>query len=124
MQKKYVNTLPEKFPPESFAADIIIDPSGAFLYVSNRGHDSISIFRISERDGELKFMKCVSSEGKYPWSLNMDIHGNYLMVANQHSNNVVILKRNLSTGLLTKYAELKDVISPVSAKFLCKQTTA
>ena len=116
--KDSFNSLPETFNGESYAADIVIDPSGKYLYASNRGHDSISIFHISDHDGHLIFIGNVSSEGKFPWSLDIDVHGNFLMVANQHANNVVIFKRNSSNGFLSKYIEINDVESPVSARFI------
>ena len=66
------------------------DPSGKYLYATNRGHESICVFRVSEKDGNLTYQEHVSSEGKFPWSLDISDHGELVLVANQHSNNVVI----------------------------------
>ena len=111
------NTIPESQKSESFAADIIIDPLGLFLYASNRGHDSISIFSISQIDGTLNYLTTKSAGGKYPWSLDINSTGNFLIVANKHSNNMVLFQRNLENGMLSKITELLGVSNTVAAKF-------
>ena len=111
------NTIPESQKSESFAADIIIDPLGLFLYASNRGHDSISIFSISQIDGTLNYLTTKSAGGKYPWSLDINSTGDFLIVANKHSNNMVLFQRNLENGMLSKIAELLGVSNTVAAKF-------
>jgi len=111
------NTIPESQKSESFAADIIIDPLGLFLYASNRGHDSISIFSVSQIDGTLNYLTTKSAGGKYPWSLDINSTGDFLIVANQHSNNIVIFQRNKENGMISKIAKLQDVSNTVSAKF-------
>ena len=118
VEKGMFNLLPESYDGESFAADILIDPSGKYLYATNRGHESICVFRVSEKDGNLTYQEHVSSEGKFPWSLDISDHGEFVLVANQHSNNVVIFQRDLSHGSLSKFLEITDVESPVSARFL------
>ena len=118
VEKGMFNLLPESYDGESFAADILVDPSGKYLYATNRGHESICVFRVSENDGNLTYQEHVSSEGKFPWSLDISDHGEFVLVANQHSNNVVIFKRDLSRGSLSKFLEITDVESPVSARFL------
>jgi len=102
---------------ESFSADIAIDPLGLFLYTSNRGHDSISIFSISQIDGTLNYLKTESAEGEYPWSLDINSTGDFLIVANQRSNNLVIFQRNKENGMISKIAEMLDVSCTVTAKF-------
>jgi len=112
-----LSTIPENKFSESFSADISIDPLGLFLYTSNRGLDCISIFRISQIDGTLKYLSTVSAEGRYPWSLDINSTGDFLIVANKQSNNMVMFQRNLENGMLSKIAELLDVQSTVTAKF-------
>ena len=80
--------------------------------------ESICVFKVSEKDGNLTYQEHVSSEGKFPWSVGNSDHGELVLVANQHSNNVVIFKRDLSRGSLSKFLEITDVESPVSARFL------
>ncbi len=111
------STIHESQKSESFSADIIIDPLGLFLYASNRGHDSISIFSISQIDGTLNYLTTKSAGGKYPWSLDINSTGDFLIVANKHSNNMVLFQRNLENGMISKIAELLGVSNTVAAKF-------
>ena len=111
------STIHESQKSESFSADITIDPLGLFLYASNRGLDCISIFSISQIDGTLNYLKTQSAEGEYPWSLDINSTGDFLIVANQHSNNIVIFQRNKENGMISKIAKLQDVSNTVSAKF-------
>ena len=111
------STIHESQKSESFSADITIDPLGLFLYASNRGHDSISIFSISQIDGTLNYLTTKSAGGKYPWSLDINSTGDFLIVANKHSNNMVLFQRNLENGMLSKIAELLGVSNTVAAKF-------
>ena len=111
------NTIHESQKSESFSADITIDPLGLFLYASNRGLDCINIFSISQIDGTLNYLKTESAEGEYPWSLDINSTGDFLIVANQHSNNIVIFQRNKENGMISKIAKLQDVSNTVSAKF-------
>jgi len=113
-----LSTIPENKNSESFSADIAIDPLGLFLYTSNRGHDCISIFCISQIDGTLEYLTTVSAEGKYPWSLDINSTGDFLIVTNKLSNNIVFFQRNNENGMLDKTAELLDVSCTVTAKFL------
>ena len=111
------NTIHESQKSESFSADITIDPLGLFLYASNRGLDCINIFSISQIDGTLNYFKTESAEGEYPWSLDINSTGDFLIVANQHSNNIVVFQRNKENGMISKIAKLQDVSNTVAAKF-------
>ena len=112
-----LSTIPENQNSESFSAEIAIDPLGLFLYTSNRGLDCISIFSISQIEGTLKYLTTVSAEGKYPWSLDINSTGDFLIVTNKFSNNIVVFQRNNKNGMLDKTAELLDVSCTVTAKF-------
>ena len=80
-------------------ADIHISTDGKFLYASNRGENTISIFTIDKK-GKLKLIGHHSTMGNTPRNFTLDPTGNYLLVANQSSDNVVVLKRDSVTGLL------------------------
>ncbi|MDD2799154.1 MAG: lactonase family protein [Bacteroidales bacterium] len=89
------------------AADIHISPDGKFLYASNRfvGENSIAIFSINTLSGKLKLVGHQSTEGDHPRNFTIDPSGNFLLVANMLSNNIVIFKRDKLSGLLTKVGE-------------------
>jgi 6-phosphogluconolactonase (cycloisomerase 2 family) len=83
------------------SADIHISQDSKFLYCSNRGNENtISIFSI-QRNGELSLVGIQSTLGVHPRNFMIDPTGRYLLVANQHSNHVVVFKRNKITGLIS-----------------------
>jgi len=98
------------------AADIHISPDGKFLYASNRGpsEDSISIFSIDLNTGRLSLIGHESTFGEHPRNFTIDTSGKFLLVANQFSGNIVIFRRNIETGLLTKLPNEIKVENPSS----------
>lgn len=87
-----------------WSADIHISPDGRFLYASNRGVDenTIAIFSIDQSNGMLTLIGHQSTYGDHPRNFTIDPTGKFLLVANMVSGNIVIFKRNMKTGLLTK----------------------
>ena len=98
------------------AADIHISPDGKFLYASNRGpeEDSISIFLINQDLGTLSLVGHEPTYGEHPRNFAISPDGNFLLVANQFTDNIIVFKRNLQTGTLKKLQEDIDVSSPAS----------
>ncbi|MFT3936649.1 MAG: lactonase family protein [Chitinophagaceae bacterium] len=84
---------------EYSSADIHISPDGLFLYASNRLENTISIFSIAA-SGQLKLLGHQSTLGEVPRNFTIDPSGSFLLVANQSSNNIVVFKRDIKTGLL------------------------
>ena len=95
-----VPTLPADFDGVSHTADLKITPDGKFLYGTNRGHDSIAIFRIGD-DGMLSLLKIEPSLGKGPQNLLITPDGQWLLCANMPGNNVVVFKIDSGSGHLT-----------------------
>ncbi len=99
------------------AADIHISPDGKFLYATNRGDaHTISIFSIDLK-GKLILRKTMSSGGKNPRNFAIDPSGNYVLAAHQDSNDIVIFRRDLTTGLLTETGKKIDLCAPVCLVF-------
>jgi 6-phosphogluconolactonase len=96
---------------EYSSADIHTSPDGLFLYASNRVENTISIFSIGSA-GVLKLVGHQSALGEVPRNFTIDPTGNFLLVANQGSNNIVVFKRNIKTGLLAKTGIQVSVPSP------------
>ncbi|NJB84632.1 6-phosphogluconolactonase [Lewinella marina] len=94
------STLPEDFTGESFCADIHISADGRFLYGSNRGHNSIVVYRIDEQTGGLTPLEYESVAGDWPRNFALSPDGEFLLVANQRSKNITSLRRNKETGML------------------------
>lgn len=110
------STLPDGFKGENFCADIHISNDGKFLYGSNRGHNSIAIFKINQESGTLKSIGFTSVKGDWPRNFALSPDNNFLLVANQRSENIVSFKRDIATGLLTFIEEI-EVPSPVCILF-------
>ena len=81
-------TLPPDFHGSNTTAEIQMDRTGRFLYVSNRGHDSIAMYEADPVQGTLKMIETVPSLGKTPRNLKVDPTNRYLFVANQAGENV------------------------------------
>lgn len=114
-----LSTLPDGFPGENNStAEIQVHPSGKFLYVSNRGHDSIAIFRIAPETGRLAPVGHESTQGKTPRNFGIDPTGKFLLAANQQSDTVVVFRIDPKTGKLTPTGHSVEVPSPVCVKFL------
>jgi 6-phosphogluconolactonase len=109
--------LPEGYSEPSWCADIHVHPSGKFVYASNRGHNSIAIFKVDEKTGTLSFIKAESTKGDFPRSFAIDPSGNHLWVANQNSDSIFVFKINAQTGALTEVGDI-DIPTPVCLKFL------
>ena len=94
---------PEGNAEKMDGAEIVLSPDNKFLYISNRGDEnSLSIFSVDEKTRKLTAIGYVPVGGKNPRNFMIDPTGNYLLVANQNSNNVTIFKRDKETGLLEK----------------------
>jgi 6-phosphogluconolactonase (cycloisomerase 2 family) len=93
------------FPRDSYgSADIHLSPDGRFLYTSNRWPDenTIAIFSVDSLTGKLTLAGHQPTYGDHPRNFTLDPSGNFLLVANLSTNNIVVFKRDRSTGLLTK----------------------
>lgn len=98
---------------QSGAADIHISPDERYLYATNRGTaNDITCFRI-QKDGSLKFIQQSSVLGIGPRNFTITKDGNYLLVANQKSNQIVVFKRNKTTGELTDTGLKIELQAPV-----------
>lgn len=99
------------------SADIHISPDGKFLYASNRGEaNTITIFKII-KNGKLQMKGQTSTLGKGPRNFAIDPTGNFLLVAHQFTNDVVIFKRNKTTGMLLNTGKKITLCSPVCLVF-------
>ena len=107
-----IPTLPKSFSGTNYTAEVIIHPSGKFLYGSNRGHDSIAVFGIDTLDGKLTALEHTSTQGKTPRNFNLDPTGKLLFALNQKSNTVVTFSVNKKTGKLTPTGQILSVPSP------------
>ncbi|HLF45067.1 MAG TPA: beta-propeller fold lactonase family protein, partial [Chitinophagaceae bacterium] len=114
-----ISSLPRDFSGTIGSADIHISPDGKFLYCSNRGEsNSMGILKIDPQTGLLTWVGATSTLGKTPRNFNFDPTGKYLLVANQHSDEIVLFERNKETGLLTDTGKRINVPNPVCIKWI------
>lgn len=100
-------------------ADIHITPDGEFLYASNRGTlNSIAMYTIDRENGTLAFTGLMPVKGKTPRNFAIDPTGNWLLVANQNSDQIVSFRIDHKTGRLVDTGIIADVPSPVCIQFL------
>lgn len=113
-----VSTLPDGLTLDNNSgAEIAVHPTGKFLYTSNRGHDSIALFRIDAATGTLTPAGHVSTQGKTPRGFGLDPSGRFLVAGNQNSNTLVIFRIDQQTGGLTPTGTTLQVGSPVNVVF-------
>ncbi|MBN1998404.1 lactonase family protein [candidate division KSB1 bacterium] len=110
------STLPQDYKGTNSCADVHITPDGRFLYGSNRGLDSLSIFSIDSETGKLTPAGYQSTMGQTPRNFAIDPTGTFLLVANQNSDNVVVFRINKQSGELTETGCVVSVSKPVCIK--------
>lgn len=101
----------------SRAAGISTDAAGRFLYVSNRGHDGISVFAIDAESGRLSLVEFVDSLGRTPRFFTLSPDGRFMFVANEESDTIVRFAVDRATGRLTPNGAVTPVASPVCIVF-------
>lgn len=116
-----IKTVPDAFPTEmNTCGRVNVHPSGKFVIVSNRGHESIAIFRVYKKGqaaGHLRQVGFYHTYGETPRHFQFDASGQYLIVANQDSNSITVFNFNLSSGDIKFTGNKYRVPSP---NFVCK----
>jgi len=105
--KTTVSTLPKGYEKYTKAADIRVSNDGKFLYASNRGHNSIAIFKVNLQNGDLVLVGFEPVKGANPRNFSLTLDDKFLLVANQDSNNIVSFKRDVETGKLSFVNEIQ-----------------
>lgn len=109
-----IGTLPVEIDPTTSAtAAIRLHPNGCFLYVSNRGHDSITLFDISDPDRAPEFVAAYPTGGQTPRDFNISPDGNFLLVAHQDSHSIVAMDISSENGRLSEAGQMFQTNSPV-----------
>ena len=117
-QFETVSTLPEGFTGVNTGAEILMHPSGKFLYATNRGNDSVAVFSVQADTGRLTPLQFISTEGKTPRNAEFDPTGKWLLVTNQDSNNAVVYRIDQSTGRLTENGDPVSLPGPFCERFV------
>ncbi len=113
---QYVSTIDNR-DNISYVSEIKLSPDRRFLYVSNRGDNSLAIFKVLE-DGQLERIGLTPTGGKFPRHFAITPCGNAVLVANQDSGHVRVFSRNIETGALTMTDEIIEIPAPNYIRFL------
>lgn len=109
------STIPADWDKHNGAAAIRMSKDGRFIYVSNRGNDSIAVFEV-KADHTLKLIQRVSTFGEFPRDFNWDEEEAYVVAANQNTNNATLYARNAADGSLTPL--VKNIQVPEGTRVL------
>jgi 6-phosphogluconolactonase len=112
-----ISSLPKKHKSPTDAATVQVHPNGRFLYGSNRGDDSITAFSIHPANGHLTLIQRISCEGGSPRHFAVAPDGRWLVVGNQDTANIVVLKCDPATGKLASTGRQYSLDSPVCVVF-------
>jgi 6-phosphogluconolactonase len=112
-----VPSLPATYTGNNTGAAIVVSPSGRFVYVSNRGHESVGIFRVDESNGTLTAVGWEATRGTTPRFIGLDPAGTRLYAANQRSDSIVEFRVDQATGLLAATGRVVKANTPVCIVF-------
>jgi 6-phosphogluconolactonase len=114
--KQTISTLPPDFNGTNTTAEIRIHPNGHFLYNTNRGHNSVTMFEIDPETGELEVIGWESTRGQWPRGMNIDPSGTFLYAANQNTDNIAVFRIQQANGRL-RFSTLVNTPTPVDVEF-------
>ncbi|MDF3058586.1 MAG: pgl 1 [Rariglobus sp.] len=112
-----VPTLPPDFTGNSTTAEVAVHPTGRFVYGSNRGHDSITVFGVDPASGTLTVVEQVATQGRNPRNFSLDPSGRWLIAANQDGDSLVVFSIDPKSGRLTPTGQTVTVGIPVCVRF-------
>lgn len=114
---QHLSTLPSDFSGSTSTAEVLVHPNGKFVYGSNRGHDSISVFSFDEASGKLALIGHTATKGQTPRNFRIDPTGSYLLAQNQGSDSIYSFRIDAAKGSLEQVGEPITVGSPCCIKF-------
>ena len=112
-----VSTVPPR-TRRNTTAEVRVHPNGRFVYGSNRGHDSIAVFRLSAGTGTLTLVEREPTRGRTPRNFTIDPTGRWLIAANQDSDALAVFGIDQGSGALSPVGPLTAVGAPVSVVFV------
>ncbi|UFT98677.1 lactonase family protein [Radiobacillus kanasensis] len=111
-----IETIPDDFKEDNYGADIHLSPTGSYLYASNRGHHSIATYKILG-DGRLSSLQQTPTMGEWPRNFAIVPNAEYLLVANEHSDSIVVMKID-EEGIPRATEQVYSVHRPVCLKVM------
>jgi 6-phosphogluconolactonase len=112
-----ITTLPTTFTGHSTTAEIAVSPEGRFVYCSNRGHDSVTMYAADPVDGSLTTIGWQPTQGRDPRFIGLDPAGCFLYAANEQGDAIVVFRIDVRSGKLTPTGQVINTASPVTIVF-------
>ncbi len=113
-----LSTIPAGTTEKNYPAEVVVSPSGKFVYGSNRGHDSIAVFAVDQKTGKVTPVEFCPTLGKTPRHFEIDPTGKFLLAANQDSGSVVVFRIDQKSGKLAPTGHVLEIKSPMCVKCL------
>ena len=113
-----ISTSPAGFNGRKSTAECLVHPSGKFLYVSNRGHETITAYTIDQETGLLTYVENEPTGGKEPRNFFIDPSGKWLLAENQNSDTVYVFSIDQQTGALKQTGDFVTVGRPVCIRMV------
>jgi 6-phosphogluconolactonase len=111
-----LSTLPAPVKGNS-TAECILHPSGNFVYVSNRGHDSVAVFAVGA-DRKLTAAGHITGDIKTPRNFNVDPSGKWMLIGSEQGGKVGVWEIDAKTGLGKETGTAVKLSRPVCVKFV------
>lgn len=115
--KQILTTLPEDFPGDGWASAIEIGVDGRFLYLSNRKHDSVTVFGLDQETGRMTYLQNIKTRGEQPRFITRNPDGTQLLAANELTDTICLMDIDPKTGLLSYSGSEIQAESPVCVIF-------
>jgi 6-phosphogluconolactonase len=112
-----IDTIPPQLTVENNSAELALSKDGLFLYATNRGHDSVTVFKVNAANGKLTNVQNIPTQGHIPRGMSLDPDGTHLLTGNQNSDTITIFDRDTRTGKLTFASQMTDIPTAVCILF-------
>ncbi len=112
------STLPANFDQANYPAEVLVHPSGRFVYLSNRGHNSVAVFEVDPETGEMTTAGHEPTRGDHPRGMSLSPSGEFLIVANQDTGSLVVYRINQDTGMPEFADQYEGINRPTGIQFL------
>jgi len=113
-----IDTIPPQLTTENNSAELALSKDGQFLYATNRGHDSVTVFKVNAANGKLTNVQNIPTQGRIPRGMSLDPDGTHLLTGNQDSNTITVFDRDTKTGKLTFASQMTDIPAAVFILFV------
>jgi 6-phosphogluconolactonase len=111
------DTVPPRLTEENNSAELALSSDGRFLYATNRGHDSVTVFSVNGRNGRLTNLQNIPTQGHIPRGMALDPNGTHLLTGNQNSDTITVFDRDIKTGKLAFASLMTDIPTAVCILF-------